>query len=231
MNKFAIAGLSFTAGAIAGFVVAQFVVIEKEEKPQKITINDINKEEQEKTVKEKVDPAEAESPKEDDPTQLLSTGPAHIARPGQSGVNYSKVQQIVKEKGYTTQEEIQEVIDDPENEENYEERIEREEEELSAAMNEYRKKNKDKIVPIQKDEFDTDFPEVDYEKKDLYYFTGDGVLTDENGEHVDIEEYMGSKPGQFGWFENAEERIYIRNNPKETDYVVWKQQCTSEEWW
>lgn len=98
-------------------------------------------------------------------------------------------------------------------------------------MAEYRKKNKDKIVPISKDEWDTDFPEIDYEKADLYYFQGDGVLTDEDGNHLDIEEYMGTKPGQFGWYDNAEERIFIRNNPKETDYQVWKQHCTSEEWW
>ncbi len=98
-------------------------------------------------------------------------------------------------------------------------------------MSDYRRKNKDKIVPIQKDEWDTDFPEVDYDKKDLYYFVGDNVLTDEDGVQLDIEEYMGTRPGQFGWYSNDDERIFIRNNPKETDYQVWKQKCTSKEWW
>lgn len=233
MNKIAIASLSFTAGTIAGFLIGHFIVIEKDE-PEKVTAEDIRKQSVPQPVvkvEEKVDPAETESPKDDDPTLFNSAGPAKIARPGQNGVNYAKVQKIVQENGYTSEEEIQEVIDDPDNEETYEEMIDREREALSEAMDEYRKKNKDKIVPIQKDEWDTDFPEVDYEKQDLYYFQGDNVLTDDEGYELDIDEYMGPKPGQFGWYDNAEERIYIRNNPKETDYQVWKQSCTSKEWW
>ena len=99
------------------------------------------------------------------------------------------------------------------------------------AMSEYRKKNKDKIVPIQSDEWDTDFPEVDYEHKDLYYFVNDDVLTDDDGNPVDEEEYIGKRPRQFGWMSNDEEKIYVRNNPKETDFQVWKHKCSSEEFW
>lgn len=231
MNKIAIATIAFAGGTAFGFIMGKYVVIDREE-PERITAEDIKKaEEPAKPEEPAIDPAETESPKDDDPSQLLSAGPAHIAMPGQKGVDYSKVQQIVKDNSYMTPEEIQAVLEDPENEETYEERIERESEEISEAMAEYRKKNKDKIIPISKDEWDTDFPEIDYEKADLYYFQGDGVLTDEDGNHLDIEEYMGTKPGQFGWYENAEERIFIRNNPKETDYQVWKQHCTSEEWW
>lgn len=251
MNNIAVAALSFTAGVVAGFAVAQFVEIDKgekaEEKPDRVTAADIKKEQVEAekvysdaakalekyngATEEPVDPAEAEAPQDDDPTEFVSSGPAHIARPGKPGVNYAKVQQIVQEKGLTSEEEIQDVINDPDNEETYEELVEREQEEFSSAMAEYRKKNKDKIVPITRDEWDTDFPEVDYEHRDLYYFTGDKVLTDEDGNTVDIEEYMGTKPGQFGWYDNAEEVIYIRNNPKETDFKVWKEQCMSYEWW
>ncbi len=232
MNKIAIATLAFAGGTAFGFIMGKYVVIEKEE-PVKVTAEDLSKAE-EPVVKEEeknIDPAELESPKDDDPTQLISSGPAHIAMPGHVGVDYSKVQQIVKDNSYMTPEEIQEVINDPENEETYEERIEREQGEASEAMNDYRKRNKDKIVPITRDEFETDFPEVDYSKADLYYFQGDKVLTDDNGSPLDIEEYMGTRPGQFGWYDNGEERIFIRNNPKETDYQVWKQSCTSEEWW
>ena len=46
--------------------------------------------------------------------------------PGKRGVNYAKVQQIVKENGYTDPEDIQRVIDDPANSETYEERVARE---------------------------------------------------------------------------------------------------------
>lgn len=235
MNKIAVATLSFTAGAIAGFAVAQFIQIEREEQNREVvTAEDIRKEQkpvQPTPEAPKVDPAELETPQDDDPSDLLSRGPAHIAMPGQAGVNYAKVQQIVKENGYTTEDEIQAVIEDPDNEETVEEREEREQLALEQAMSDYRRKNKDKIVPIQKDEWDTDFPEVDYDKKDLYYFVGDNVLTDEDGVQLDIEEYMGTRPGQFGWYSNDEERIFIRNNPKETDYQVWKQKCTSKEWW
>lgn len=236
MNKFVVAAISFTAGVAAGFTVAQFIEIEREENTR-VWANDIQKETPKPVApvevkpQSQVDPAETESPKEDDPSELLSKGPAHVAMPGQNGVNYTKVQQIVKENGYTDPEDIQAVIDDPENEESYEERVQREQEELTEAMSEYRKKNKDKIVPIQRDEWDTDFPEVDYDKADLYYFTVDNVLTDEDGNILDEQEYLGAKPRQFGWMENDEERIYIRNNPKETDFQVWKEKCASSDWW
>ncbi len=237
MNKITCAALGFSVGAIVGFTLGHFIIIEKDEVHEnKVTADDLRKEKVEETPKVKVDvvitdPAETESPKDDDPDQFISSGPAHIAKPGQPGVNYAKVQQIVKENGYTDPEDIQEVIDDPENAETYEERMEREQIEMSQAMAEYRKKNKDKIVPIQKDDWDSDFREVDYEKKDLYYFTTDDVLTDEEGNHLDEAEYIGVKPRQFGWMANDEEKIYIRNNPKETDYQVWKQRCASSDWW
>lgn len=229
-----IAALGFSVGALAGFGIGYFLSFEKEE-PERVYANDINKdtdkiikdaEESVKALDKSIDDL-AESMKDDDPNQLVSKGPAHIAMPGQVGVDYSKVQKIVKENGYTSPEEIQEVIDDPENEETYEEREEREALEASEAMSEYRKKNKGKIVPIQSDEWDTDFPTIDYEKKDLYYFTLDDVLTDEEGHILDEAEYIGVKPRQFGWMSNSEDKIYIRNNPKETDFQVWKEKCAS----
>lgn len=233
MNKIVLATLSFAIGATAGFAVGYLITIEKDEETR-VWADDLRNENRYVKLPGKdnqVDPAETESPKDDDPEQLLSKGPAHIAKPGKPGVNYSKVRKIVKENGYTDPEDIQGVVDAPENEETYEERLEREAIEESQAMSEYRKKNKGKIVPITSDEWNTDFPEVDYDHKDLYYFRTDDVLTDEDGNHVDEEEYIGVKPRQFGWMENSEEVIYIRNNPKETDFKVWKQQCASEDWW
>lgn len=238
MNKIAIATLAFAGGTAFGFVMGKFVVVDKEE-PVKVNIDDIRKEEPKQPAEkiEKVDPAELESPRDDDPSSLLSAGPAHVAMTTQKSVDYSNVQKIVKDNSYMTQEEIEQVMnedepeDESEDEEDYEETGDSEEEERSEAMAEYRKKNKDQIVPITRDEWESEFPEVDYEKADLYYFQGDGVLTDDEGRPLDIEEYMGIRPGQFGWYDNADERIYIRNNPKETDYQVWKQHCASEEWW
>lgn len=230
MNKYVIAALSFAAGTVAGFIVAQFISFEHDEETR-VTADEIKNETNAKKLVEEIHKKEAEHPKDDDPTELISRGPAHIAMPGQNGINYSKVNKIIKENGYITQEEIEEVLNDPDNEETYEERVEREEMEASEKMSEYRKKNKDKIVPIQKDEVETDFRDVDYDIKDLYYFTTDDVLTDDDGNHINEAEYIGVRPRQFGWMENAEGVIYIRNNPKETDFKVWKQHCASSDWW
>ena len=235
MNKFVIAAFSFTAGAIAGFAVSKIISIENEDK-EKVYAEDIRKLKvsTEKIIKEEgyaEDPAEEEFPKDDDPDEFVSRGPAHIAMPGKKGINYSKVNQIIKENGYTDHADIEKVLEDPDNEETYEEREEREALEASMAMAEYRNKNKGKIAPMTRDEWESDFQEVDYDKKELYYFVNDNVLTDEDGNHIDEEEYMGTKPRQFGWMDNSEDRIYIRNNPKETDFVIWKEQCASEDWW
>lgn len=240
MNKIAIAALAFTAGAAAGFTVGYFIQIEKDEPEavEKLTTKDIKENLNPatppapvETTAPQVDPAELESPKDDDPSELISSGPAHIAKPGKPGVNYAKVRQIVQENGYTDPEDIQAVVNDPDNSETYEERLEREEIERSEAVNEYYEKNKDKIIPITRDEWESDFPEVDFEHEDLYYFRDDDVFTDGDGNVVDEAEFIGPKPRQFGWMANAEDRIYIRNFPKEKDYQVWKQKCTSEEFW
>ena len=173
MNKFAVAALSFAAGGLAGFLVGYFITIEKEEGEREVvTAADLKAKEKEDVESKKpevekpenvVEISSNEAPTdedEDDPySKLVSSGPARIARPGQNGVNYSKVREIVVKNGYTDPEDIEAVINDPDNEETYEERLEREAIEDSEAMAEYRRKNKDKIVPIPHDEWDTDFPE------------------------------------------------------------------------
>ncbi|MBO7452229.1 MAG: hypothetical protein J6U54_18025 [Clostridiales bacterium] len=245
MNKFAVAALSFAAGGLAGFLVGYFITIEKEEGEREVvTAADLKAKEKEDVESKKpevekpenvVEISSNEAPTdedEDDPySKLVSSGPARIARPGQNGVNYSKVREIVVKNGYTDPEDIEAVINDPDNEETYEERLEREAIEDSEAMAEYRRKNKDKIVPIPHDEWDTDFPEIVFDHADLHYFTEDGVLTDDDGNKIMEYEYMGPKPRQMGWMSNSENVIYIRNNPKETDFQVWKHNCTFEDWW
>ena len=226
--------VSFAVGAAAGFAVGYFLMEKEGEEVQRVYANEIVKKPAGNIPAKPVNPAETEVPQDDDPDdppQLISSGPAHIAMPGQKGVNYSKVQKIVEENGYIEPEDIQAVVDDPENEETVEELEERARMEDEDRMSEYRKKNKDKIVPIQSDEWDTDYPEVEYDHKDLYYFVNDDVLTDDEGNPVDEDEYIGKKPRQFGWMFNDEDRIYIRNNPKETDFQVWKHKCESSEFW
>lgn len=226
--------VSFAVGAAAGFAVGYFLMEKEGEEVQRVYANEIVKKPAGNIPEKPVNPAETEVPQDDDPDdppQLISSGPAHIAMPGQKGVNYSKVQKIVEENGYIEPEDIQAVVDDPDNEETVEELEERARMEDEDRMSEYRKKNKDKIVPIQSDEWDTDYPEVEYDHKDLYYFVNDDVLTDDEGNQIDEEEYIGKKPRQFGWMFNDEDRIYIRNNPKETDFQVWKHKCESSEFW
>lgn len=227
-KKFVVMTLAFTAGVIAGFVVAQFVEIDRGEQKKeesRVYANDIPKNPQVEEQPKLVDPAEAEHPKDDD-EELISRGPAHIAKPGQNGINYSKVQKIVQENGYSDA-----VVEDPDNEETYEEREEREALERSQAISEYKEKNKGKIVPMPEEEWDTDFPETDYERADLHYFQGDDKMTDDDGTYISEEEYIGKKPRQFGWMHNDEERIYIRNHPKEMEYQVWKHDVSSTDWW
>jgi len=106
---------------------------------------------------------------------------------------------------------------------------------VSKEYGDYRKKNKNKIIVLPKDKIeytwnreegnDPENPDVIYEEEELYYFTEDETLTDEDGHIIDEEQYLGSKPRQFGWFTSNEEDIYIRNNPLERDFRVNKVQA------
>ena len=94
----------------------------------------------------------------------------------------------------------------------------------------YRNKNKNKIIVLPEDNIgetwnrdignDPSNPEVIYEEEELYYFTVDDKLTDEDGNIIDEDQYLGPKPRQFGWFTNDKEDLFIRNNPLERDFRV-----------
>lgn len=102
--------------------------------------------------------------------------------------------------------------------------------ESSKNYMDYRKKNKNKIIVLPESQIeytwnreegnDPENPDVVYEEEELYYFTEDDTLTDEDGNIIDEEQYLGSKPRQFGWFTSDKEDIYIRNNPLERDFRV-----------
>lgn len=101
---------------------------------------------------------------------------------------------------------------------------------VSKEYDAYVKKNKNKIIVLPEGEIeytwnreignDPENPDVCYEEEELYYFTEDETLTDEDGNIIDEEQYLGVKPRQFGWFTNTQEDIYIRNNPLERDFRV-----------
>ena len=102
--------------------------------------------------------------------------------------------------------------------------------ETSKEYSNYRNKNKNKIIVLPEDNIgetwnrdignDPSNPEVIYEEEELYYFTVDDKLTDEDGNIIDEDQYLGPKPRQFGWFTNDKEDLFIRNNPLERDFRV-----------
>lgn len=122
--------------------------------------------------------------------------------------------------------------DDEEDDDDYvdEEDEEFEDYESSKEYTNYRNKNKNKIIVLPEDNIgetwnrdignDPSNPEVIYEEEELYYFTVDDKLTDEDGNIIDEDQYLGPKPRQFGWFTNDKEDLFIRNNPLERDFRV-----------
>ena len=100
----------------------------------------------------------------------------------------------------------------------------------SQEYEDYRRKNKNKIIVLPEENIeytwnreegnDPNNPDVAYEEEELYYFTEDDTLTDEDGNIVDEEQYLGPKPRQFGWFTSDKEDLYVRNNPLERDFRV-----------
>ena len=126
--------------------------------------------------------------------------------------------------------EEEEYVDDFPRDDDEEEDEEFEDYESSKEYSNYRNKNKNKIIVLPEDNIgetwnrdignDPSNPEVIYEEEELYYFTVDDKLTDEDGNIIDEDQYLGPKPRQFGWFTNDKEDLFIRNNPLERDFRV-----------
>ena len=73
---------------------------------------------------------------------------------------------------------------------------------------------------ISEDKFDS---EPEYEKETLYYYQGDDVLTDEDEHEVDNQlELVGDALDKFGFRDNDEQVIHVRNFEKKVDYEVIK---------
>lgn len=221
-------GLGFTVGYYLGKSNAQTVNDNDYVEPIKVEKKDIS--EPEKIQGEEI-PVKA----------------AKIATPEESGINY---RQFVQKLGYKqetehptddepgdndisenlTEEEEEELKE--ECEETYEERLEREAQEDAESAEEYKKEHEGKIELMSEDEWDTDFPETDYDREDLYYFTDSDIITDEDGHQVDENEYIGPTVRQVGWMAptSLDEVIYIRNHPKEKEFRLFKERCTVEDW-
>lgn len=223
--------MAFTAGTALGFAIGYF----------------LNKRESEAKAKEAIEAFELYSQKSEvinndeceDDIKFEGVKPAKFAKPdGTKGINYSKYNKDLQEKIDSESPSD----DDPDDEyelddlnmedyeETYEEMLERQSEEYIEHAEQYRREHKGKIELMQSDEWDTDFPETDYEHQDLYYFTEDDKLTDEDGNVLDEEEYIGPKVRQVGWMRSPDDVIYIRNHPKEKEYRVFKERCAIIDW-
>lgn len=224
--------MAFTAGTALGFAIGYF----------------LNKRESEEKAQEAMEAFKLYSQKSEvinnneceDDIKFEGVKPAKFAKPdGTKGINYSKYNKDLQEKidsespsddDPDDEDELEDDINMEDYEETYEEMLERQSEEYIEHAEQYRREHKGKIELMQSDEWDTDFPETDYEHQDLYYFTEDDKLTDEDGNVLDEEEYIGPKVRQVGWMRSPDDVIYIRNHPKEKEYRVFKERCAIIDW-
>lgn len=224
--------MAFTAGTALGFAIGYF----------------LNKRESEEKAQEAMEAFKLYSQKSEvinndeceDDIKFEGVKPAKFAKPdGTKGINYSKYNKDLQEKidsespsddDPDDEDELDDDLNMEDYEETYEEMLERQSEEYIEHAEQYRREHKGKIELMQSDEWDTDFPETDYEHQDLYYFTEDDKLTDEDGNVLDEEEYIGPKVRQVGWMRSPDDVIYIRNHPKEKEYRVFKERCAIIDW-
>ena len=241
MNNVVLATLCFTAGVGLGFTVGYYLNKKESETREREAIEAFEKYKQESSLDENSQGEEIEK-SESVVKEFPDFKPARFAKPDSTGINYTKYNKDVQ----AIKDSVAPPDDDPDNpeeydddnieldesdyEETYEERLERESQERIEAIEEYRAEHAGMIELMRSDEWDTDFPETDYEREDLYYFTESDILTDENGKKLDEEEYIGLKPRQVGWMRSPDDVIYIRNHPKEFEYRVFKERCTVEDW-
>ena len=186
------------------------------------------KKKSEAVVTEEPKPVQVEDKKPEekstDPAEGFIFGDEIAKMPEQTEIE--KTEYATKVKEYSEEEDDIESSQDEETWEAYK---------ISQEYGDYRKKNKNKIIVLPEKDIeytwnrevgnDPENPDVIYEEEELYYFTEDATLTDEDGNIIDEDQYLGPKPRQFGWFTNNKEDIFIRNNPLERDFRVNKVQA------
>lgn len=234
MNKAVLATLCFAAGAAFGFTVGYYINKSNEENNKEF-VDPIVVDNQ-KT--EELEPEKAQG-------TIFEIKPARLARkPGDVGINYTEYVKELKYKQETQsppeddpESEDSDIPEDPEEEidmsrfeETYEERLERESEEALEHSERYKREHKGKIDLMTEDDWDTDFPETDYEREDLYYFVDDDILTDEDGHQLPENETIGPKVRQVGWMQSKDENIYVRNHIQQKEYRIFKEFCSVEDW-
>ena len=165
--------------------------------------------------------------------KIISGGAAKIAMPDRPGIDYTKyAEQVDKLKykvmseaptdGDDTELEEPEEINEEDMMETYEERIEREQKMINEELDAYTQKKGKNIDVLGKQPLDHEWPDVHYDEEELKYFIPDDILTDDLGNRVNEKELIGDKLRRFNWFSNAQEDIWVRNNPLSRDYHIVK---------
>ena len=238
MEKVVIATLCFAAGAGLGFAVGYSINRKEAEAREQEAIEAFKKYSQ-TSEPEKTQGEEMEE-------RFPNMTPAKFAKPtGEKGINYSAYNAAVQEvkesiappegddeDTYEDESDLQaeDLVDKGDYEETYEEMLERESNEYIEHAEHYKKEHAGKIELMTQDEWDSDYREADYERQDLYFFTEDDTLTDEDGAVLAEEEFIGPKVRQVGWMRSPDDVIYIRNHPKEMEFRVFKERCSVSDW-
>lgn len=205
MNKniiFAIAGFAGgLAAGVGGTLVVQRI-IESKKKPVKVLLT--------KDLEQKKEEVK-EEPKEEEEVERIELSPE----------DYERFKEIVTSQGYASAEDIEAVY--PTDDDPYIAGLE-----ASRKMNEqieaYRKEHEGQIEMMKEDDWDTDFPEEDYEHEELWFFPDEYVLTDEDGVILNpIESFVGTIFDKTRFPYNNWEVIYIRNHPMQKDYKIHKE--------
>lgn len=226
MNKSTIifGAASLLVGTVLGYVAGYYTSKKKFDEEVNY-ISNKNKEESKEEKKEEpvvTTPEKQEEKKTSfDPSKIVSPGPAKIAMPGEDGidyVNYSKKVEELKYKG----EDLKEVNPD-DFKQTYDERVLQQNLEATKEFETYKKQRK-KNFYILSHGVDEDYPDIQFEKQTLFYFTMDDVLTDEDGNFVDERKLIGGDLRKYGWFVNRNmTETTVRNMEDEIDYVVKKE--------
>lgn len=241
----AIAG-SFLGGSVAGFILGYTyfkskettttMTVKRPESPNQNTPVHIEN----KTEKKEFTPVVKDIPIGNDPSKIVSTGPAKIATEDSPGVDYTDYVKKVEEQKYKAESEAPTDGDDleltEEEDEEIEEKMEtyadrtmREQQMINDELDKFTQKNGNRIQILGNKPIDPEWPDIHYEEEEIFYFIPDDILTDGFGTVLDKLETVG--PDLARWYHNPHEFIWVRNNFMNKDFKITKIDDDYESYW
>lgn len=139
-----------------------------------------------------------------------------------SGKNYTEIHNVFKEY---------EVNEDPAEQETDEEEDSMEDNSDDIEVTVNHKHHAPKV--LGKSQIDVDDPDLRYSSEELYYFMGDDVLTDSDGNIIDEVNTIGRNPRRYGFMKGSGDLdgIWVRNYDYETDYLIHRDPGTHSEYY